>query len=110
MSGKNILMKIRPLIFIVLMVTVLIGTVQIIAVELDFIHLSVTVVRNDKVVPNAKVYVFAVMPNGTCFITKLSTGTKGVAGATLSIREIIKPMYDWNKKEKEALHYIPVYT
>jgi len=107
MSGKNILMKIRPLIFIVLMVTVLIGTVQIIAVELDFIHLSVTVVRNDKVIPNAKVYVFAVMPNGTCFITKLSTGTKGVAGATLSIREIIKPMYDWNKKEKRSFTLHP---
>lgn len=107
MSSKNVLVKMRSLILVLLIVTILIGTVQIMARELDSIHLSVTVVRNNKVISNAQVYIFAVMPNGTCFITKISSGAGGIAGTTLSIKEVIKPIYDWNGKEKRSFKLHP---
>ena len=64
-------------------------------------------VKDGKIIPNARVYVFAITPNGTRFITRILTGPKGVGGATLSIRDIIKPIDDWNKMEKRSFILYP---
>ncbi|MEM1550010.1 MAG: hypothetical protein QXE58_01575 [Candidatus Methanomethylicia archaeon] len=99
--------SLKTIIITLLFVIALFGGVYIIAMALDTIHLNVTVVKDGKTVLGVHVYVFAIAPNGTRFVKSAVTNQYGVASFELSIKDIIKPVMDWNKAEKRSFTINP---
>jgi hypothetical protein len=87
---------------LLLFVFALFGGVYVVSLELDKIHLTVTVLKDENTIPGANVYVYAVFPNGTKLVATTCTNVYGIAAFQLSIKNIIKPIIDWNQAEKRS--------
>ncbi|MCR6624206.1 MAG: hypothetical protein NDF58_06530 [archaeon YNP-LCB-024-027] len=91
--------NLRTIIIILLFIVSLYGAI-VVGKELNTIHLAVLVVKDDKAVSDANVYVFAVTPNGTRLMAVASTDNQGMATFEFSIGEVIKPIINWNSVQK----------
>jgi len=99
--------NIRTITIISLFIVALFGGLYVVSLELDKIHLTVTVLKDGNIIPGANVYVFALAPNGTRLIATACTNQYGIAAFQLSIRNIIKPIIDWNSAEKRSFTISP---
>jgi hypothetical protein len=99
--------SLRTITIVLLFIIALFGGVYVVSLELDRIHLTVTVLKDGKTIPGANVYVFALAPNGTRLIATACTNQYGIAAFQLSIKNIIKPIIDWNQAEKRSFTINP---
>jgi len=99
--------NLKTITIISLFIVALFGGVYVVSLELDRIHLTVTVLKDGNTIPGANVYVFASAPNGTRLIATACTNQYGIAAFQLSIKNIIKPIIDWNQAEKRSFTINP---
>ncbi|MEM2537886.1 MAG: hypothetical protein QXE38_01070 [Candidatus Methanomethylicia archaeon] len=100
--------NLKTIFILVLFISSLILGVCIVAQEMDKVYLAIIVTKDYKAIPNVNIYIFATAPNGTRFIKATSTNEHGIATITLSIKDVIKPLIDWNEAEKRSIKLHPV--
>ncbi|MCR6623880.1 MAG: hypothetical protein NDF58_04890 [archaeon YNP-LCB-024-027] len=99
--------RLKLTMILLLFVVALFGGVYVVSLELDRIHLTVTVLKDGNTIPGANVYVYAVFPNGTKLVATTCTNVYGIAVFHLSVKDVIKPIINWNQAEKRSFTINP---